>query len=138
MLYEVITDIDYAFNRKEAKDHGDKGLIVGKELNSSDKLLLVDDVITAGTAVRESLDILKNNGNPRINAVIISVDRMEKGTGETSAIQELNTSTGISFYPIATIVDIIEYLKDDSLRKEHSIDEDMIRQMEDYRSTYGV
>jgi len=131
-------DVDYAFNRKEAKDHGDKGLIVGKELNSEDKLILVDDVITAGTAIRESIEILKNNGNPQLHSVIISVDRMEKGTGETSAIQELNASTGISFYPIATIVDIIEYLKDETLREEHGIDADMLVQMEEYRSQYGI
>ena len=131
-------DVDYSFNRKEAKDHGDKGLIVGKQLTEDDKIILVDDVITAGTAIRESIDILKAQGNPKLAAVVISVDRMEKGKGEKSAIQEIAESTGIKFYPIVTIVDIIEYLKHKSARVEHSIDESMIEKMEDYRKQYGV
>ena len=131
-------DVDYAFNRKEAKDHGDKGLIVGKPLSSGDTLVLVDDVITAGTAVRESLDLLAAQGNPKLSAVIISVDRMEKGTGEKSAIQEISESTGITFYPIVTILDIIEYLKDPALKSGHGIGEDMVVKMEEYRKTYGV
>lgn len=131
-------DVDYAFNRKEAKDHGDKGLIVGKELSSDDTLVLVDDVITAGTAVRESLDLLAAQGNPGLAAVIVSVDRMEKGTGEKSAIQEISESTGIAFYPIVTIIDIIEYLKDPALNTEHGIGGEMIAKMEEYRKTYGV
>jgi len=131
-------DVDYAFNRKEAKDHGDKGLIVGKELSSDDTLVLVDDVITAGTAVRESLDLLAAQGNPALSAVIVSVDRMEKGTGEKSAIQEISESTGISFYPIVTIIDIIEYLRDPALKAEHGIGDEMIDKMEAYRATYGV
>lgn len=128
---------DFAFNRKEAKDHGDAGLIVGKSLSAEDRLVVVDDVITAGTAVRETLDILRDQGNPALAAVIISVDRMEKGTGEKSAIQEISESTGISFHPIVTILDIIEYLKSAPLA-EHGADASMIMKMEEYRARYGV
>lgn len=131
-------NVNYSFNRKEAKDHGDMGLIVGKPLTPDDRIILVDDVITAGTAVRESIEILEKNGNPVLEAVIVSVDRMEKGTGEKSAIQEISESTGISFFPIVTILDIIEYLKDGSARAKYGIDESLLSKMEDYRARYGV
>jgi len=131
-------NVDYAFNRKEAKDHGDRGLIVGKELSASDRIVVVDDVITAGTAVRETIDILKAQGDPKLAAVIVSVDRMEKGTGEKSAIQEISESTGISFYPIVTIIDIIEYLKDGAAAARYGIGADMLGKMQEYRKTYGV
>ncbi len=131
-------NVHYSFNRKEAKDHGDMGLIVGKPLSHEDKIILVDDVITAGTAVRESIEVLEKNGNPILEAVIVSVDRMEKGTGEKSAIQEISESTGISFFPIVTIIDIMEFLKDDAAREKHGIDKVMLSRMEDYRVKYGV
>jgi len=131
-------NVDYSFNRKEVKDHGDKGLLVGKVLSGDDRLVIVDDVITAGTAVRETIDILKEQGNPKLAAVIVSVDRMEKGTGEKSAIQEISESTGISFYPIVNILDIIEYLKDPALAATHGVGSDMLAKMEEYRKVYGV
>jgi len=131
-------NVSYSFNRKEAKDHGDMGLIVGKTLSSSDKVVLVDDVITAGTAVRESMEILEKNGNPSLIAVIVSVDRMEKGTGEKSAIQEIHESTGINFFPIVNILDIMEFLRDENNCAKYNIDKNMLIKMEDYRSKYGV
>jgi orotate phosphoribosyltransferase len=131
-------NVNYSFNRKEAKDHGDMGLIVGKTLSESDNVIIVDDVITAGTAVRETVDILKNQGNPKILGVVISVDRMEKGTGEKSAIQEITESDKINFYPIVNILDILEFLKDSSLREKFGIKTEMITKMEEYRSKYGV
>ena len=131
-------NVHYSFNRKEAKDHGDTGVIVGKPLTENDKVIIVDDVITAGTAVRETIEILEKQGNPKISAVIVSVDRMEKGTGEKSAIQEISESTGITFFPIVSILDIIEFLKDASQREKFSISSEMITKMEEYRSRYGV
>lgn len=131
-------NVHYSFNRKEAKDHGDMGLIVGKTLSENDSVIIVDDVITAGTAVRETIEILEKQGNPKISAVIVSVDRMEKGTGEKSAIQEISESTGISFFPIVSIIDIIEFLNDSSLREKFGINDGMIIKMEEYRSKYGV
>jgi orotate phosphoribosyltransferase len=138
LFSEFNINTSYTFNRKETKDHGDGGLLVGKQLSENDRIILVDDVITAGTAVRESIDILKKNGNPELAAIIISVDRMEKGTGEKSAIQEITETIGLSVYPIVTILDIIDFLKYASARDEHSIGTDMIDKMESYRETYGV
>ena len=131
-------NVNYSFNRKEAKDHGDMGLIVGKTLVQSDSVIIVDDVITAGTAVRETIDILENQGNPKILGVVISVDRMEKGTGEKSAIQEITESDNIKFFPIVNILDILEFLKDSALREKFGIKNEMIAKMEEYRSKYGV
>ncbi|MCL1865700.1 MAG: orotate phosphoribosyltransferase [Spirochaetes bacterium] len=131
-------NVNYSFNRKEAKDHGDMGLIVGKTLSKSDSVIIVDDVITAGTAVRETIDILENQGNPKILGVVISVDRMEKGTGEKSAIQEISESANINFFPIVNILDILEFLKDSALREKFGIKSEMITKMEEYRSKYGV
>jgi len=131
-------NVHYSFNRKEAKDHGDMGLIVGKPLSENDSVVIVDDVITAGTAVKETIEILEKQGNPKISAVIVSVDRMEKGTGEKSAIQEISESTGITFFPIVNILDIIEYLSDAPQRKKSGISNEMITKMEEYRSKYGV
>jgi len=139
-LYEKFNQsADYTFNRKEAKDHGDTGLLVGKKLTAEDRLVIVDDVITAGTAVRETLEILAKEGNPKISAVVVSVDRMEKGTGEKSAIQELNESTGIRFVAIATIKDIIEYLTiHPQLEISGLKSAELVTRMEEYRRSYGV
>jgi orotate phosphoribosyltransferase len=131
-------NVSYSFNRKEAKDHGDMGLIVGKTLSESDSVIIVDDVITAGTAVRETIDILANQGNPKILGVVISVDRMEKGTGEKSAIQEISESDNIKFFPIVNILDILEFLRDSALREKFGIKSEMLTKMEEYRSEYGV
>ncbi len=138
LFTEHKVNVHYSFNRKEAKDHGDAGVIVGKPLTEQDSVIIVDDVITAGTAVRETIEILEKQGNPKITAVIVSVDRMEKGTGEKSAIQEISESTGITFFPIVSILDIIEFLKDASQREKFSISSEMIIKMEEYRSKYGV
>jgi orotate phosphoribosyltransferase len=125
---------DYSFNRKESKTHGDaSGIIVGKPLSKDDKIILIDDVITAGTAIRETIDLLATVGSPKIVSVVVSVDRMEKGTGDLSAIQELRNSLGINFYPIVNIVEIMEFLI-----TENTVDPGMIEKMEQYRKTYGV
>lgn len=124
----------YAFNRKESKEHGDaSGIIVGKPLGDSDRIVLIDDVITAGTAVRETAALLKNCGSPKIVSAVVSVDRMEKGTGELSAIAELTQSLRISFYPIVNIKEIIEYLKDGKETPEGTVEK-----MLEYRKQYGT
>ncbi|MDD3044360.1 MAG: orotate phosphoribosyltransferase [Candidatus Delongbacteria bacterium] len=124
----------YSFNRKESKDHGDaSGLIVGKQLEGSDRIVLIDDVITAGTAIKETVVMLEQCNNPKIVSVVVSVDRMEKGAGELSAIQELNQSLGINFYPIVNIKEIIEYLEENK-----TVGTEMIGRMTEYRRTYGT
>ncbi|HAN44466.1 MAG TPA: orotate phosphoribosyltransferase, partial [Ruminococcaceae bacterium] len=101
------TDKNYCFNRKEAKDHGEGGSMVGYKLKDGDKVIIIEDVITAGTAVRECVPLLKAAANVEIAGMIISVDRMERGQGEKSAVQEVKEQFGISTYPLVTVRDII-------------------------------
>lgn len=122
-------DKPYAFNRKEAKDHGEGGNIVGHALEGD--ILIIDDVITAGTAIRESMDLIQQQG-AKPAGVIVALDRMEKGQGELSAIQEVERDYGIPVYSIINMNDIIDYLaaKPDM---NHYLDA-----MTDYRSQYGI
>lgn len=126
-------DVNYCFDRKEAKDHGEGGLIVGKQLTDGEKVVIIEDVITAGTAIRQVLPILKNTADVDITGMVISVDRMEKGKGELSAVQEVKQEFGIDIYPIITVADIIEAIKDGHIDGKQYLDS-----MLEYRKTYGV
>lgn len=126
-------NVNYCFNRKEAKDHGEGGVIVGHKITDSDKVLIIEDVITAGTAIRETLPILKSAASCEVAGVIISVDRMEKGKGEKSAVQEVYDEFGIKVYPIVTVEDIIECIKDGTIEGKEYLDK-----MLEYRKTYGI
>ena len=121
-------NVPYSFNRKEAKDHGEGGSIVGHPLEGD--ILIIDDVITAGTAIREAQDIISANG-ANTKGVIVALDRQEKGNGELSAIQEVEQIFGISVLSIINLSHIIDYLKD-------SKNEDTLQRIEGYRSQYGV
>lgn len=132
-LYEKGKNVNYCFNRKEVKDHGEGGIIVGYNLKDNDNVAIIEDVITAGTAIREILPILKATANVNINSVIISVDRMEKGNNDKSAIQEVYEEFGIKVYPIVTINDIIDAIKNGDIKgKEY------LEKMIEYREKYGV
>jgi orotate phosphoribosyltransferase len=122
-------DMPYAFNRKEAKDHGEGGSIVGAELGG--KVLIVDDVITAGTAIREAVEIIKAAG-ATTSAVMIALDRQEKGQSELSAIQEVQRDYGIDVFSIISMQDVIDYLSADSSAQE------CLEAMQVYRSQYGI
>ncbi|NVK22474.1 MAG: orotate phosphoribosyltransferase [Kangiellaceae bacterium] len=119
----------YSFNRKEKKEHGEGGNIVGSALNGD--VLIIDDVISAGTAIRESIDIIKANGaTPK--AVLIALDRQEKGQGELSAVQEVERDYGIPVYSIVKLQDLINYLQDNT---EFG---DFYAKVVAYREQYGV
>jgi orotate phosphoribosyltransferase len=122
-------DKPYAFNRKEAKDHGEGGNIVGAALKGD--VLIVDDVITAGTAIREAVDIIETAG-AKTCAVLIALDRQEKGQGELSAIQEVQRDYGIDVYSIITMTDLIDYLAANGKSSEQ------LTAMRAYREQYGV
>ena len=125
------TDKPYAFNRKEAKDHGEGGNIVGHALEG--KVLIIDDVITAGTAIREAIDIIKANGAEPAG-VVIALDRMEKGKTELSAIQEVERDYGIPVVSIIDLNDIIDYLGAQGDEQSQSY----LEAMKSYRATYGI
>ncbi len=101
-------DVPWAFNRKEAKDHGEGGLFVGAPVEG--RVLIVDDVITAGTAIREVLDLLDGSG-AQAAGVVVAIDRQERGTGELSAIAELESTRGVPVRAIVTLDDVIDYLE---------------------------
>jgi orotate phosphoribosyltransferase len=122
-------DYAYAYNRKEVKDHGEGGNIVGAPLEG--RVLIVDDVISAGTACREAAQIVEDNG-AKLAGIAISLDRQEKGQGEKSAVQEVEESYAIEVINIIGLADVIEYIK-------ASINNDeLIAQINAYRERYGV
>ena len=120
--------VPYSFNRKEAKDHGEGGNIVGHPLEGD--ILIIDDVITAGTAIREAKDIIEANG-AKTKGVVVALDRQEKGKGELSAIQEVEQNFGISVLSIINLSHIVDYLKANN-------NADIVSRVEIYRSQYGV
>lgn len=127
-------DVNYCFDRKEAKDHGEGGVIVGKQLTDGENVVIIEDVITAGTAIRQVIPVLKQNADVRISAMVISVDRMEKGKeGNFSAVQEVKNEFGIDVFSIVTINDIIDAIKNGVIEGKEYLDK-----MIEYRKTYGV
>jgi len=120
--------VPYSFNRKEAKDHGEGGNIVGHPLEGD--ILIIDDVITAGTAIREAKYIIEASG-ANTKGVVVALDRQEKGKGELSAIQEVEQNFGISVLSIINLSHIVGYLK-------ASKNEEIVSRVENYRSQYGV
>jgi len=120
--------VPYSFNRKEAKDHGEGGNIVGHPLEGD--ILIIDDVITAGTAIKEAKDIINANG-AKTKGVVVALDRQEKGNGELSAIQEVEQNFGIAVVSIINLSHIVDYLKANN-------DKNIISRIESYRSQYGI
>ncbi len=122
-------DMPYCFNRKEAKTHGEGGSLVGSALEG--KVMLVDDVITAGTAIRESMEIIKAHG-AELSGVLIALDRQEKGRAELSAIQEVERDFDTKVISIVTLADLIRYLE------EKPDMADSLANIKKYREDYGI
>lgn len=135
-LFRAGRDVNYCFNRKEAKDHGEGGSMVGYKPKNGDKLLIIEDVITAGTAVRETLPILQAAAKVKVPGLIISVDRMERGQGELTAIEEIERDFGIRTFPIVTVRDILEILYNKEVDGRVLIDDAVRARMEQYMETY--
>ncbi|MDO9205420.1 orotate phosphoribosyltransferase [Methylotenera sp.] len=122
-------NVPYAYNRKEAKDHGEGGLIVGSPLKG--RVLIIDDVISAGTSVRESVELIAANG-ANACGVAIAIDRQERGTGELSAVQEVIKTNGIPVCAIANLSDLLSYLQ-----KNQDMAQNLLA-VKSYRQQYGV
>ena len=122
-------NVPWCFNRKEKKDHGEGGNLVGSPLKGD--ILLIDDVITAGTAIRESEQIIKENG-ANFKAALIALNRKEKGQGDKSAIDEAQEQLGIKIISIVSFDDLLKYIETDDKLKEH------IPAMLEYRKQYGA
>ncbi|GHX52724.1 orotate phosphoribosyltransferase [Vibrio cholerae] len=122
-------DTPYCFNRKEAKNHGEGGNLVGSKLEG--RVMLVDDVITAGTAIRESMELIQAN-NADLAGVLVAIDRQEKGKGELSAIQEVERDFGCAVISIVSLTDLITYLEQQGNNTEH------LEAVKAYRAQYGI
>ena len=112
-------DLPFFFNRKEAKDHGEGGVFVGCVPKEEEKIVIVEDVITAGTAIRESMEILSSLKGTKVIATFVMVDRKEKGKTEKSAMAEVGEEFGFPVYSVVDVYDIIEYLEEDPKNREN-------------------
>lgn len=132
-------DIPFCFNRKEVKDHGEGGNLIGYKPKDGDSILIIEDVVTAGTSVRESVALLQSVAKVSIAGVIVSVDRMERGANsEKSAIQEIGQEFGIPVEAIVNLDDIVLYLTTTPVDGRIVIDEKMAESIAAYRALYGA
>ena len=129
-LYGI--NVGYSFNRKEKKGHGDGGLFVGHQPKDGDRFLIIEDVISAGTSVREVHPLLKAAADVSIADMVISVDRMEKGYNGLTAVDEMKQEFGITVHSLVTVKEIIDYLHNREVGGKFYIDDDMLEKMEAY------
>ena len=125
-------DLPYFFNRKEAKDHGEGGVFVGYTPKANENIVIVEDVITAGTAIRESMEILSHLDGTKVIATFVMVDRKEKGQGDKSAMAEVGEEFGFPVYSVVDVYDIIEYLEEDEKNREN------VERIKKYLEVYGA
>lgn len=125
-------DVPFFFNRKEEKDHGEGGVFVGYKPYSGEEIVIVEDVITAGTAIRESMSILSKLEGTKVAATFVMVDRKEKGQGEKSAMAEVGEEYGFPVYSVVDVYDIIEYLEEDEKNAEN------VQRIKDYLAVNGA
>ncbi len=137
-LSEMGIDKGYVFNRKEAKTYADKSRIVGMSVNSDTTLIIVDDVITSGKAIRESLEVLETCNSPKVKGIVISVDRKEKGITDKNALREVAENLGIPIFSIVTILDIKNFLFNRKINDRIIIDSAMIEKIDAYLEKYGT
>ena len=131
-------DLPYCFNRKEVKDHGEGGSMVGYKPQDGDRVAIIEDVVTAGTAVRESIQLFRSVADVRIAALFVSADRMERGTRDCTTLDELREDYGIQVFPIVTIRDIMDTLHNAPVDGTVYIDDAMLERMEAYLKEYGA
>lgn len=125
-------DVPFFFNRKEAKDHGEGGVFVGYKPKAGEEVVIVEDVITAGTAIRETMEIMKGLEGVKVVATFVMVDRKEKGQGEKGAMVEIGEEFGFPVYSVVDVYDIIEYLEEDIANEEN------VTRIKKYLEVYGA
>ena len=135
-LYD--TDIRYCSNRKEVKDHGDKGILLGSPIEDGDRVLIIEDVTTAGTSIGETLPIIRAQGNVDVCGLVVSVDRMERGQGEKSALQEIRETYGFRTTAIVTMAEVVEFLYNRPYKGKIIIDDALKAAIDAYYEQYGA
>lgn len=137
---ETGQEIPFTFNRKEVKDHGEGGLFVGREISEHSELIIVEDVLTGGTSVRQTLELLSPIG-PKVRAVIVGVDRMERGLGHATAAADLRTAFKIPVVAILSIQEIVDALWQNGLPVarlgKHWLDANLKSSIDEYRAQWG-
>lgn len=131
-------DIRYCSNRKEVKDHGDKGILLGSPINDGDKVVIIEDVTTAGTSIEETLPIIKAQGKVEPMGLVVSVDRMERGQGEKSALAEIEEKYGLKTTAIVTMAEVVEHLYNKEYKGKVVIDDKLKEAIDKYYEKYGV
>lgn len=131
-------EIRYCSNRKEVKDHGDKGILLGSPIQDNDKVVIIEDVTTAGTSIEETLPIIKAQGDVTPVGLVVSVDRMERGQGEKSALKEIEEKYGLTTTAIVTMEEVVEHLYNREYKGKVIIDDAMKAAIDAYYVKYGV
>ena len=131
-------DIKYCSNRKEVKDHGDTGILLGSPIADGDRVLIIEDVTTAGTSIGETMPILAAQGNVDTIGLVVSVDRMERGQGTKSALTEIEEKYGLQTTAIVTMQEVVEHLYNKEINGKSVIDDELKKAIETYYETYGV
>ncbi len=131
-------DIRYCSNRKEIKDHGDKGILLGSPIEDGDKVVIIEDVTTAGTSIGETLPIIKAQGDVEVLGLVVSVDRMERGQGSKSALKEIHEKYGLETASIVTMADVVEHLYNRPYKGEVIIDDTLKAAIDAYYEQYGA
>lgn len=137
-LSERGRDVGFCFNRKEAKDHGEGGVLVGHTLRDGDRVVIVEDVTTAGTSIRETVPILRAAARVELRALIVSVDRQERGQNERSALAEVGAEFGLTTLSIVNIDQIVDYLRNNAVNGQRLITPELETAIADYRRAYGA
>lgn len=131
-------DIKYCSNRKEIKDHGDTGILLGSPINSEDRVIIIEDVTTAGTSIGETMPILKSQGEVKVLGLVVSVDRMEVGQGSKSALSEIEEKYQMGATAIVTMKEVVEHLYNKPYRGKIIIDDTIKEAIDAYYQLYGV
>lgn len=131
-------DIRYCSNRKEIKDHGDKGILLGSPIEDGDKVVIIEDVTTAGTSIQETLPIVKAQGDVDVLGLVVSVDRLERGQGEKSALMEIEENYGLKTTAIVTMAEVVEHLYNKEYKGKIIIDDSLKAAIDAYYEQYGV
>lgn len=131
-------DIRYSSNRKEVKDHGDTGILLGSKIKDGDKVVIIEDVTTSGKSIEETFPILQAQGDVEIVGLMVSLNRMEKGKGEKSALSEIEEKYGFKTCAIVTMAEVIEYLSEHEYNGQMVMTPELKKALKDYYEQYGA
>ncbi len=130
--------IRYCSNRKEIKDHGDRGILLGGPMGEGDRVVIIEDVTTAGTSIRETLPIIEAQGGATVIGMCVSVDRQERGLGTKSALQEIEETYMFPTTSIVTMTDVVKYLSENTVGGVRILNDELKKAIDDYYAQYGV